>query len=179
MGEDRQAANLGQRALAVDRNGVWAATARPDLVTTNGALNPATTNGSGSTRARRRSGSVSGRHLHDPSDPNHAYITYSGYNHVTPATPGHIFEVRYNRATGTATFSRLDDSLGDLPISTIERDERKGVLYAGSDFGLVKRVNGNTGWTLANPGLPTNVPYLRSTRRTASLLTSTASALDT
>ena len=36
----------------------------------------------------------------DPSDPNHAYITYSGYNHVTPDTPGHIFEVRYNPATG-------------------------------------------------------------------------------
>ena len=92
----------------------------------------------------------------DPSDPNHAYITYSGYNHVTPDTPGHIFEVRYNRATGTVTFTRLDGSgphaLGDLPISSIERDERKGVLYAGSDFGVVQRQNANTGWSGGHAG---------------------------
>ncbi len=59
------------------------------------------------------------------------YITYSGYNHVTPATPGHVFEVRFNPATGTATFTSLDgtgpQALGDLPVGTIERDEKKGV----------------------------------------------------
>ena len=80
-----------------------------------------------------------------PSNPNHAYITYSGYNHVTPNTPGHVFEVQYNPATGSATFTRLDGSgphaLGDLPVSTIERDEAKGTLYIGTDFGVVRRVS--------------------------------------
>jgi hypothetical protein len=94
----------------------------------------------------------------DPSNPYHAYITYSGYNAVTPATPGHIFDVRFNPATGAATFTSLDGTgphaLGDLPVATIERDEAKGVLYAGTDFGLVRRVRPQTGWTNAHPGLP-------------------------
>ncbi len=80
----------------------------------------------------------------DPSDPHHAYITYSGYNHVTPDTPGHVFEVTYNPTTGAATFTRLDGSgphaIGDLPVGTIERDEKKGTLYAGTDFGVIRRV---------------------------------------
>ena len=94
----------------------------------------------------------------DPSNPFHAYITYSGYNAVTPATPGHIFDVRFNPATGNATFTSLDGSgphaIGDLPVATIERDEAKGVLYAGTDFGLIRRVNAHTGWTNADQGLP-------------------------
>ena len=102
----------------------------------------------------------------DPSDPDHAHISYSGYNHVTPTTPGHVFEVRYDRATKTATFTRLDASgphaLGDLPVGTIERDEKKGTLYAGTDFGVIQRVGPNTGWTAAKPGLPTTtVPFLK------------------
>ena len=102
----------------------------------------------------------------DPSDPNHAYITYSGYNAVTPATPGHVFDVHYDPANGTATFTSLDGTgphaLGDLPVGTIQRDEKKGTLYVGTDFGVVERVNDNTAWRSAMPGLPnTVVPYLK------------------
>jgi Arc-like DNA binding domain len=102
----------------------------------------------------------------DPSDPNHAYITYSGYNHVTPDTPGHIFEVRYNPATGTATFTSLDGTgskaLGDLPVGTIERDEKNGDLYIGTDFGLAKQKGSGNGWQHASPGIPTTtIPYLK------------------
>jgi hypothetical protein len=101
----------------------------------------------------------------DPSDPYHAYISYSGYNAVTPATPGHVFEVRFNPSTSVATFTNLDGSgphaIGDLPVATIERDEKKGTLYAGTDFGLINRVRRQTGWTEAKPGLPvTPVPNL-------------------
>ena len=63
-------------------------------------------------------------------------------------------------------YQRLDGSgpqaLGDLPVSTIERDEAKGVLYIGTDFGVVERVRAQTGWTAAKPGLPvTPVPNLK------------------
>jgi hypothetical protein len=80
----------------------------------------------------------------DPSDPFHAYITYSGYNAVTPTTPGHVFEVKFDPATGNATFTNLDGAaphaLGDVPVGTIERDEAKGgVLYIGTDFGVAQR----------------------------------------
>ena len=40
----------------------------------------------------------------DPANGNHAWISYSGFNANTPATPGHVFEVTYNQATGTSTW---------------------------------------------------------------------------
>jgi hypothetical protein len=98
----------------------------------------------------------------DSGNPYHAYISYSGYNHVTPATPGHIFEVRYNRGTGNATFRRLDTGLGDLPVGTIELDERNDVLYGGTDFGLIKlNLRSQSGTIQSVKGIPTTtVPYL-------------------
>ena len=72
---------------------------------------------------------------------------------MTPATPGHVFDVVFNPATGVATFTSLDGTgqgaLGDLPVGTIERDEAKGVLYIGTDFGVARRVRPQTGWTSA------------------------------
>jgi Arc-like DNA binding domain len=107
----------------------------------------------------------------DASNPFHAYISYSGYNAVTPDTPGHIFEVRYNRGTGVATFRRLDGTgagaLGDLPVGTIEVDERRDVLYAGTDFGLVKmQLRSSSGGVEAVPGIPTTtIPFLALDRK--------------
>jgi Arc-like DNA binding domain len=103
----------------------------------------------------------------DSGNPFHAYISYSGYNQVTPATPGHIFEVRYNPGSGTATFTRLDSGLGDLPVGTIELDERKDVLYGGTDFGLIKlRLDSRSGRIQPVPGIPTTtIPYLAIDRK--------------
>ena len=102
----------------------------------------------------------------DPTDPYHAYITYSGYNHVTPDTPGHVFDVRVNPATWAATFTSLDGTgkkgLGDLPVGTIERDEATGTLYIGTDFGIAVRKDTDGGWKDAHPGLPTTtIPHLK------------------
>jgi hypothetical protein len=96
------------------------------------------------------------------SNPYHAYVSYGGYNHVTPDTPGHIFEVRYNPVTDTATFRRIDTRLGDLPVGTIEVDERKRVLYGGTDFGLFKlNLGSHSGRVVAVQGIPTTtIPYL-------------------
>ena len=33
----------------------------------------------------------------DPSNPNHAWVSYSGYSAYTPDTPGHVFEVTTTR----------------------------------------------------------------------------------
>ncbi|HET8651693.1 MAG TPA: hypothetical protein VFM13_03875, partial [Gaiellaceae bacterium] len=169
-GNDRSGGHISANEPAPsDRNVVWAATSGGRIfVTTNaGAADPASIvwtriDASSSADPPRYPSDI----YVDPSNPNRAYITYSGYNHVTPNTPGHVFEVQYNPATGSATFTRLDGSgphaLGDLPVSTIERDEAKGTLYIGTDFGVVRRVGPDTGWTQAMPGLPTtNVPYLK------------------
>ena len=48
----------------------------------------------------------------DPNNPNHAWITYSSYSALTPATLGHVFSVTYNQGAGTATWTNLDGFVG-------------------------------------------------------------------
>jgi hypothetical protein len=94
----------------------------------------------------------------DRHDSNHAWITYSGFNTKTPATPGHVFEVRY--VPGASTFTLLDgnepkDRLGDIPATSIAVTPR-GTLYVGTDYGCV-RSRGDGVWTRCARGLP-NMP---------------------
>jgi hypothetical protein len=96
---------------------------------------------------------ISSIHI-DPANPNHAWISYSGYNANTPAAPGHVFEVTFNPATGTSTWVNRDYNLADLPVTDLVRDDRTGDLYAASDFGVVKLRNGSTTWRLAARGMP-------------------------
>ena len=90
----------------------------------------------------------------DPANPNHAYISYTGFNAATPATPGHVFEVTYNQGAGTATWTDRSYDLGDLPITDLVRDDVSGDLYAASDYGALRLASGATSWTLAAPGMP-------------------------
>ena len=92
----------------------------------------------------------------DPSDPNHAWITYSGFNAKTPGLPGHVFEVRYDPDEGS-TFEMLDGveaagGLGDIPATSIAVSE-SGVIYVGTDFGVVAST-GDGRWSEAAKGLP-------------------------
>ena len=96
---------------------------------------------------------VTGIHI-DPADANHAWVSYSGFSATTPTTPGHVFEVRYAPAAGTATWTDVSVDLGDIPITDVVRDDRKGDLYAASDFGVYRLLAGDTEWTLAAPGMP-------------------------
>jgi hypothetical protein len=95
----------------------------------------------------------------DPADPNHAWISYSGYNANTPTTPGHVFEVRYNPGAGTATWTNLDGGtgpMGDLPTTDLVRDDVTGDLYASTDFGVMMLPGGDAAgsWVAAGDGLP-------------------------
>ena len=53
----------------------------------------------------------------DPANPNHAWISYSGYNFNTPTRPGHVFEV--TRTGSTATWTDLTNNLADLPVTDL------------------------------------------------------------
>src|SRR5205814_7368108 len=88
----------------------------------------------------------------DPANLRHAWISYSGYNVNTPATPGHVFEVSYNGAT--ATWTDLSYNLDDMPITQVVRDDVTGDLYASSDFGVMRLANGAVVWTVAGSGMP-------------------------
>ncbi|MFU8850320.1 exo-alpha-sialidase [Micromonospora sp. SL1-18] len=96
---------------------------------------------------------VSSIHV-DPADGNHAWISYSGFESITPNTKGHVFEVRYDPATERATWTDRSYDFGDVPVTDLVRDDKTGDLYAATDFGVLRLAAGSTTWTDAAPGLP-------------------------
>ncbi|MDX6732703.1 MAG: hypothetical protein QOC54_2651 [Baekduia sp.] len=108
-------------------------------------------------------GSLPGRFVSsifpDPTDPSHAWVSYSGYSAYTPSTPGHVFDVRANPDTGAATASDLSDDLGDQPVTDLVRDDNTGDLYASTDFGVLQLPAGASTWRKAAAGLPLVAVY--------------------
>jgi hypothetical protein len=93
----------------------------------------------------------------DPSNPNHAWISYSGYNFTTPSNPGHVFEVTYSTSRPDATWTDLDSGtgpMGDLPVTALVRDDVTDDLYAATDFGVLRLPSGTSTWVVAGSGLP-------------------------
>jgi hypothetical protein len=96
----------------------------------------------------------------DPRDPNHAWISYSGYDAYTPNDqPGHVFDVRFDPSTGAAVWTNRTYNLGDQPITDLVQDTRTGDLYAATDFGVERLPAGATAWTKAATDLPTVAVY--------------------
>jgi hypothetical protein len=93
----------------------------------------------------------------DPSNPNHAWISYSGYNFNTLAQPGHVFSVTYN-GSSDATWTSLEGSgataFPDFPATDVVSDTPTGDLYASTDFGVMRLPNGSSDWEVAGTGLP-------------------------
>ena len=90
----------------------------------------------------------------DPRNANAAFVSYSGFNTLTPTTPGHVFRVVYDPGSQRATFTPMDVDLGDLPINTIAFDEVRGDLYAATDFGPLVLQQGASNWQAAGLGFP-------------------------
>jgi hypothetical protein len=98
---------------------------------------------------------VSGIYV-DRANPNHAWISYSGYMSNTPGQPGHVFEVTYD-GSNDAKWTRIDGGAGglaDLPVTGLVRDDARGDIYASSDFGVMRLRRGSTTWVVAGSGLP-------------------------
>jgi hypothetical protein len=94
----------------------------------------------------------------NPTNPNQAWISYSGYNSLDSSTPGHVFRVSFNNAAiKNATWVDLDGGtgpMGDLPVTGLVRDDVTGDLYASTDFGVLRRAFGTGTWVVAGTGLP-------------------------
>ena len=92
----------------------------------------------------------------DPANPNHAWISYSSYSTLTPATPGHVFDVT-RTAPSTAKWTSLDSPGGtpfpNFPATGIARDSN-GDLYVSNDWGVLILANGAVSWVPAGTGLP-------------------------
>ena len=132
---------------------MWAATNAGRVFITDNANDPAASvhwTRLDQTAANTPSRFVSSIYV-DPANPNHAWISYSGYNVNTPGQPGHVFEV--SRVGGVATWTDRTYNLADLPVTDLVRDDVTGDLYAATDFGVMKLPNGATSWS-ATGGLP-------------------------
>jgi hypothetical protein len=100
---------------------------------------------------------VSSIHI-DPANANHAWVSFSGYDAYSTAH-GHVFEVTFNPASGTATWTNLSYDLGDQPITDLVRDDQTGTLYAATDFGVLSLAAGANKWTAAGNDLPPVAVY--------------------
>jgi hypothetical protein len=159
FGSDRTGGD-GVAALArtaSDTSTLWAATARGRVfISKNADTDPAASvafTRLDSLAANSPNRFISGIYI-DPSNANHAWISYSGFNASTPSTPGHVFDVTYNPVAGTAVWNDDSFDLADLPITGVVRDDPTGDLYASSDFGVYRLANGATSWALAASGMP-------------------------
>jgi hypothetical protein len=102
----------------------------------------------------------------DPANVNRAFVGYSGYNAVTPTTPGHVFDVLEGaNAPGSGSFTNLNvekggtsafptpTDNGDLPVNDIVRDDAKKKLYVATDFGVLRGDSDGSSWHVT-AGLP-------------------------
>jgi hypothetical protein len=90
----------------------------------------------------------------DPRDPNHAWISFSGYGAYTPGTTQHVIEARFHTRSHTATFTNRSYDIGDQPVTGIAFDSDSGDVYAATDFGVLRLPAGATAWQQAGTGLP-------------------------
>jgi hypothetical protein len=88
----------------------------------------------------------------DPGNPNHAWISYSGYSAYSPG--GHVYDVVYNPATHNAVFTDISGNLGDQPVTGIAEDRVSGAVFAATDFGVAELAPGSSTWNTAGTGLP-------------------------
>ena len=145
---------------ALDQNTMWVGTRRgrifvsqnasasnPDAVTYRRIDTPA--------QPRRYPSGISV----DSSDPNHALVSFSGYNAYTPTTPGHVFDVLFNPGTGTATWTDISYDLGDQPVLDGVFDDATGDVYVSTDFGVDRLAKGTTTWVTAADKLPPVAVY--------------------
>jgi hypothetical protein len=89
----------------------------------------------------------------DPANPTRAWVSYSGFNSNTPATPGHAFEVTVE-ANGASTWTDRSYNVGDQPLTDLVRDDVTGDLYATTDFGVLRLPSGTSAWVRAAGGMP-------------------------
>ncbi len=163
-GADRSGGSISWMARdGADHGTMWAATSAGRIFVTHNvdAPDPATvtwTRVDSSTSGNSPTRFPSGIYV-DPADPGHAWISYSGYNAVTPTTPGHVFSVmedgtftNLNVESGSQAFDTPFGD-GDLPVSDIVRDDATHTLYVGTDFGVLQGTNDGANWHVTR-GMP-------------------------
>ncbi|HSC49834.1 MAG TPA: hypothetical protein VLD16_06165 [Gaiellaceae bacterium] len=155
FGATKSGGNLSSIARANDGGTLWAASGSGRVLVSQNAnaADPATVTFTRIDTANQPNRAVSSVFV-DPTNPNHAIVTFSGYESNTPTTPGHVFDVVFDPTSGTATWTNISYDLGDQPINDAVLDTATGDLYVSTDFGVDRLQNGSTTWVQAADGLP-------------------------
>jgi hypothetical protein len=98
----------------------------------------------------------------DPGNPNHAFISFSGYNAYAASSStasGHVFDVKYDPSSHTATWRSLDFNLGDQPVTGIAFDPDTRDVFVSTDFGVNMLRSSDTRWVPAAGSLPPVAVY--------------------
>jgi hypothetical protein len=147
-------------ARALDQNTMWVGTRRGRIFVSR---NASAANPDDVTYARIDTPAQPRRYPSgisvDSTDPNHAIVSFSGYDAYTPTTTGHVFDVHFNPVSGTATWTDISHDLGDQPVLDVAFDAPTGDVYASTDFGVDRLANGTTTWIPAGDGLPPVAVY--------------------
>lgn len=153
-GSDRAGGIVVAAERPADANTLWAATSFGRLFVSKNANGPAPDVRFARIDTPATPNRFISRVVVNRGNANEAFVSYSGFNALTPSTPGHIFRVRYDPQSERATFESLDFDLGDLPINTLAYDAPNGDLYAATDFGPLRLRRGATRWEAAGAGFP-------------------------
>jgi hypothetical protein len=147
--------NISAMSRAQDASTLWVATGNGRVFISRNANDPAAsvtfTRIDSAAQPNRTPSSI----YVDPTNANHAIVTFSGYEANTPTAPGHVFDVVFDPSSGTATWSNISYDLGDQPIDDAVLDVATGDLYVSTDFGVDRLVSGTQTWVPAADGLPT------------------------
>lgn len=73
----------------------------------------------------------------DPVDPLVGYAVTGGFDQNTPATPGHVFQVRCSANCATFSWRNVSGNLPNIPVNSVMvNPNRPSQVFAGSDWGL-------------------------------------------
>ena len=91
----------------------------------------------------------------DPTNPNIVYVTFSGFESSTPATPGHVFQGTSTDGGISWKWENISSNLPDIPVNAIQVNlTSANLLYLGTDVGIFATTDGGISWQEFEPGLP-------------------------
>ena len=155
FGTTKSGSTISALARAKDGGTMWAGTGSGRVLVSQNAIaaNPASVAFRRVDTVNQPARAVSSIFV-DPTNANHAIVTFSGYESNTPTTLGHVFDVVFDPTSGTATWTNISYDLGDQPINDAVLDAATGDVYVSTDFGVDRLQNGSNTWIQAADGLP-------------------------